>query len=178
MNEKELKINSTKIYDGKVVDLYIDDVLCPNGNKAKREVVRHHGGVCILGFIDNCVVMEKQYRYSYDEFILELPAGKLEPGENPLEAGIREFEEETGYKPLHMIDLGEMYPSCGYCDEKIYLYFADKITKTHNHLDEDEFLEIILMPLDEVLTKIKNNEIKDAKTICLIQKYLLLNEVK
>ena len=175
MNKKEEKTISTEvIYDGKVVNLTKDEVLCPNGEKSIREVINHRGGVCILGFVDNKVIIEKQFRYSYKEEIYELPAGKLEKGENPLEAAIREFEEETGYKPLEMISLGSLYPSCGYTNEIIYLYYAKRITLGKRHLDSDEMIDIELLPLEEIIKMIDQNIIKDAKTICLIDRYLRL----
>lgn len=175
MNKKEEKtLSSALIYDGKVVNLTKDEVLCPNGQKAYREVVNHRGGVCILGFLDNKVIIEKQFRYAYKEEVYELPAGKLEKDENPLEAAIREYEEETGYKPLEMISLGCMYPSCGYTNEIIYLYYAKRIEKGHRHLDDDEVIDIELMSLEEVVKLIDNNTIKDAKTICLIDRFLRL----
>lgn len=173
MEDKEIKLNSELIFDGHVVHLYKDEVLCPNGNKSTREIIKHPGGVCILGVVDNKVILEKQYRYAYDEFLYELPAGKLEKGENPYEAGLREFEEETGYKAKSLTSYGEMYPSCGYTNEIIYLYVANDIAKSVRHLDDDEFIDVLYVPMDEVVQMIENGQIKDAKTICLIGKYLL-----
>lgn len=168
--EKTLKSNL--MFDGKVVKVYKDDVLCENGNTSVREIIRHNGGVCILGIVDDKVILEKQYRYAYNEEIYELPAGKLEINENPYDAGLREFEEETGYKAESLIDLGCMYPTCGYSSEIIYLYLANNISKSKRHLDEDEVIDIMMVSIDEVLKMIDENKIKDAKTICLIHKYL------
>ena len=168
--EKTLK--SELVFNGKVVKVYNDDVLCENGNVSKREIIKHNGGVCVLGIVDNKIILEKQYRYAYNEEIYELPAGKLEINENPYDAGLREFEEETGYKAKRLIDLGCMYPTCGYSNEIIYLYLADDITKTSRHLDEDEVIDIIMVNIEQVLQMIDENKIKDAKTICLIHKYL------
>jgi len=174
MAEKEIKLSSSNLYDGKVIKLFVDEVSCNGGKKAKREYVKHPGGVCILAFDENNnVLMEKQFRYPYNDFILELPAGKLEPGEDPYVAGIRELEEETGYKAESLISYGKMYPSVGYTNEIIYLYLAKNIKKGELHLDEDENLDVVRMPLDKIVGMINNNEICDAKTIILITKYLL-----
>ena len=170
---KEKTINSKKIFDGKVVKLFVDEVLTPNNNVATREIVKHLGGVCILGIIDNKVIMEKQYRYAYDEILYELPAGKLEQGEQPLEAAKREFEEETGYKVNNIIEYGKMYPTCGYSNEIIYLFLAEGLRKSKRNLDEDEIIDLEYIEIEEVVKMIKNGIIKDAKTICLISKYLM-----
>lgn len=175
MDFKEKQIKSDLIYNGKVVKLYVDDVKCPNNNLSKREIIKHNGGVCILAIIDNKVILEKQYRYAYDEVLYELPAGKLEKNENPYDAALREFEEETGYKANTLIDYGKMYPTCGYSNEIIYMYVAKDIIKTKRHLDEDEFIEIEYVNLEEVVDMINKGIIKDAKTICLISKYILAN---
>lgn len=170
---KEKTINSKKIFDGKVVKLFVDEVLTPNNNVATREIVKHLGGVCILGIIDNKVIMEKQYRYAYDEILYELPAGKLEQGEQPIEAAKREFEEETGYKVNNIIEYGKMYPTCGYSNEIIYLFLAEGLSKSKRNLDEDEIIDLEYIEIEEVVKMIKNGIIKDAKTICLISKYLM-----
>lgn len=175
MNFEEKQIKSNLIYNGKVVKLYVDEVKCPNNNLSKREIIKHNGGVCILAIVDNKVILEKQYRYAYDEVLYELPAGKLEENENPYDAAIREFEEETGYKANTLIDYGKMYPTCGYSNEIIHMYVAKDIVKTKRHLDEDEFIEIEYIELDKVIDMINKGVIKDAKTICLISKYILAN---
>lgn len=174
MKEKTLKENI--VYNGKILRLNNDDVECDNGAVATREIVHHNGGVCILAFVDNKVVMVKQYRYAFQEELLELPAGKLEKGENPYDAGIRELEEEVGFRAESLTSLGLMYPTCGYSNEIIYLYLANNLTKVNRHLDFDENIDIYYYSLDEVLEKIQSNEIKDAKTIILILKYI--NHIK
>ena len=175
MDFKEKQVKSELIYNGKVVKLYVDDVKCPNDNISKREIVKHNGGVCVLAIVDNKVILEKQYRYAYDEVIYELPAGKLEENEDDYEAGLRELEEETGYKANKLISYGKMYPTCGYSNEIIYLYVAEGLTKTNRNLDEDEFIDIEYIELNKVVDMINEGIIKDAKTICLISKYLLAN---
>ena len=175
MNFKEKQLKSNQIYDGKVVKLYVDDVICPNNNISKREIVKHNGGVCVLAIVDGKIIMEKQYRYAYDEVLYELPAGKLETNEDSYLAGLRELEEETGYKAEKLIDYGMMYPTCGYSNEIIYLYVANGLSKTQRNLDEDEFIDIEYIELSKVVDMINKGIIKDAKTICLISKYLLAN---
>lgn len=167
--EKTLKYNV--VYRGKILTLNNDEVLV-NGKKSTREVVHHHGGVCILAEVDGKIVFEKQYRYAYGEEVWELPAGKLEEGENSYDAGIRELEEEVGLRAESLIDMGEMYPSCGYTDEKIHLYIAHNVTKVPRHLDEDENIDVYYFSIDEVKEMIMKGQIKDAKTISLVFKYL------
>lgn len=174
--EKTLKSNL--IYKGKILKVYNDEVLCINNNVSTREIVKHLGGVCILGFIDEKVILEKQYRYAFNEELFELPAGKLEENEKPYDAALREFEEETGYKALSLEYYGMMYPTCGYSNEIIYLYVADNIVKSKRNLDEDEAIDIIYLSLDEVVKMVNNNTIKDAKTICLISKFLIKNSMR
>lgn len=175
MDKQEKTIKSNLVFDGKVVSLYVDDVKCPNGNISKREIVRHHGGVCVLAIVDGKVIIEKQYRYAYDEELYELPAGKLEKDENPYDAGLRELEEETGYRAERLIDYGVMYPTCGYSDEIIYLYVAEGLSKTNRHLDEDEVIDVEYIEIEKIKEMIENGTIKDAKTIILIIKYLMKN---
>lgn len=177
MDFKEKQIKSELVYNGKVVKLFVDEVKCPNNNISKREIVKHNGGVCILAIIENKVILEKQYRYAYDEILYELPAGKLEENEDSYEAGLRELEEETGYKAEKLISYGQMYPTCGYSNEIIYLYVAEDICKTNRHLDEDEFIDVEFVELEKVVEMINKGVIKDAKTICLISKYLLAKQI-
>lgn len=173
MDQKEKQIESKLVYDGKVIKLYLDKVKTPNGNEALREIVKHNGGVCLLALVDNKVILEKQYRYAYDKVLYELPAGKLEANEDSYEAGIRELEEETGYKAASLISYGCMYPTCGYSNEIIYLYKAEGLTKTKRHLDQDENIDLEYVDLETVKKMILNNEIVDAKSICLLSKYFL-----
>ena len=171
MKKEEKTIKENVIYNGKILRLNRDDVSLPNGGTSIREIVHHHGGVCILAFVDGKVPMVKQFRYAFKKEMLELPAGKLEQGEDPYSAGIRELEEETGYKAESLTDLGYMYPSCGYTNEIIYLFKANNLTKTKMHLDIDENIEVCYFSMDEIIDMINHNEINDAKTICLIMKY-------
>lgn len=173
MKKIEKKVQTLNYVEGKVISYHVDKILCPNGNEAKREFVTHPGGVCILAVNDKKqIIMERQFRYPFLKEIYELPAGKLEMNEDPLLAAYREFEEETGYKAESMHSLGEIYPSVGYTNEIIHLFYTEHIIKTKTNLDEDEFLDIEWVDLKTIVEMIHKNEIKDAKTIALILKYI------
>ncbi len=169
-------VNKNLIYNGKIVDLYCDDAILPNGKPCKREYVSHRGGACVVFVKDDKVLLVKQFRYAYGEELLELPAGKLEEDENPKSCAFRELEEETGYIPDKLTLLHVMYPSPGYTNEKIYIYLAESVKDGNVRLDDDEFLNSFFIPLEEVKKMILNGEIKDAKTIIGIQSYLLENK--
>ena len=169
MNFQEKTLKSEQVYDGRIVKVYKDDVEISDGHKAYREVVKHSGGVVILAFKDSkTLLFVRQFRYPMQEVLLELPAGKLEYGEDPFVAAKRELEEETGYQAKKWSDLGYVYTSPGYSNEKLYLYKAEDLTYTKQNLDEGEILEPLEMSYDEVLKKINDNEIVDAKTLCAI----------
>lgn len=171
MGKIEKTVKSNVVYDGKILRLNCDDVEAANGQIVKREIVHHHGGVCVLAIRNDKVILVKQYRYAYGEEMFELPAGKLEKGEDSYQAGLRELEEEVDLKAESLTDFGEMYPSCGYTNEIIHLYKANGLTEVPRHLDDDECIDIYEFSLDEVLQMIKSGQIKDAKTICLVLKY-------
>ena len=172
MNKEEKKISGETLFKGRVISLHNDKVLCPNGVETTREYVTHPGGVCLLMEVDGKIGLVKQFRYPYQEEILELPAGKLEKGEDPYVAGLRELEEETGYKAESLVSYGCMYPSVGYTNEIIHLYVAKNCVKTHTNFDFDEDLDLILIDKEELKEMIKTNQIKDAKTIILLTRYL------
>lgn len=175
MELTEKTINSKTIFDGKILHVIHDDVELPNGSKAKREVVRHPGGVCIAALDgDNNLLFVKQFRYPYAEEVLELPAGKLEKGSTPLENGKRELREETGAEGYSYISLGQVYPSPGYTDEIIHLYCCRVKEIGDSCPDEDEFLNIIKIPLDKAAEMVLNNQIPDAKTQVAVLKTLML----
>lgn len=167
MEFKEKTLDSQMMYDGIIIKVYKDNVELADGKKSFREVVRHSGGVVILAFKDeDTILLVKQYRYPTGETVLELPAGKLEKGEDPFEAAKRELEEETGYCANKWTDLGYINTSPGFSDEKLYLYLAQDLEYTHCHPDEGEIIQAFEYKYDDVLKMIDNGEINDAKTIC------------
>ena len=168
MEFREKTINSELIFDGRVVKLYKDSVELSTGQKTFREVVKHSGGVVILAFKEDKILLVKQFRYPMKEVMLELPAGKLEQGEDPFEAAKRELEEETGYCANKWTDLGYVYTSPGYSDEKLYLYKAEDLEFTHCHPDEGEIIQAFEYKYDDVLKMIDNGQINDAKTLCAL----------
>lgn len=175
LEEKTVKKNIK--YEGKIITVRCDDAMLPNGKLCIREVVEHSGGVCIAPITDKGeLIFVRQFRYPYMEVLLELPAGKLEKGENPLEAGKRELEEETGRVAESYYDCGRLYPSPGYDGEIIYLYAAWGLNTTRMHLDEDEFLEVETIPIERAVDMVMNNEISDSKTQTLILKVSKLIE--
>ena len=177
MNNEEIKLSGEIVFDGKIFKIHKDIVMCPNGNKATREILHHNGGAGVLCLNEkNDVLLERQFRYAYGETLYEIPAGKLEIGEDPYVAATRELEEETGNKADTLTPLGVIYPTCGYSDEKIYLYLARNTKITHTNFDEDEVISSEYYPLEEVMLMIKDGKIKDAKTICAINYYLMLDK--
>jgi ADP-ribose pyrophosphatase len=169
--EKTIKKNY--LYQGKILNLRCDDALLPNGQPCKREIVEHNGGACVLYVEDGKVLLVRQYRYAYGESIYEIPAGKLEKGEDPMLAAARELEEEAGVQAGRLQLLYVNYPTPGYTNEKIYIYRAFDGKKVSAHLDEGEFLDVEYIPLDKVKEMLKNGEIRDGKTIIALQAYFL-----
>ena len=172
MNLQEKRLKSKTVYKGRVVNLEVDEVMLPNGKKSYRECVRHSGGAAVLLIKENAVLLVKQFRYLYGKPIYEIPAGKLNVGEDPKVAAVRELEEETGFRAnlTHLLDI---YPTPGYTDEIIHIYLAESFDATRQKLDEDEFLEYSFVDITTVLKMIDDGEIKDAKTIAALYKYLL-----
>lgn len=168
MEFTEKTLDSKLVFDGKVVKLYKDSIELPTGQKSFREIVKHSGGVVILAYKENKILLVKQFRYPMKEVLYELPAGKLEYGEDPFEAAKRELEEETGYCAGKWTDLGFVYTSPGYSDEKLYLYKAEDLNYTHRHPDEGEILEPLEIEEKEVIAMIGNGKINDAKTLCAL----------
>lgn len=168
---EEKQISTKRIYDGKIVNLRVDTVLLPNGREALREVIEHGGAVCVVPVMpDGTVYLVRQYRYPFAEAVLEIPAGKLDAGEQPVDAANRELEEEIGMKASELIYMGEFRPSVAYDMEVIHMYLARGLVKTHQHLDEDEFLNIETYPLDQIHSMILDNQLTDGKTIAAVLK--------
>lgn len=164
-NEKTIDIKN--IYKGKIIDVNLHTVDLPNGKQSTREIVNHPGGVAIIAYKDKeTILLVEQFRKPIEKSILELPAGKIEKGEDIELCGMRELEEETGYKAKEFEYLGKIVSSPGFCDEYIYIYKADCLHKGEDNLgDEDEFINIKEMKIDKVKEMIKSGEIIDAKTI-------------
>ena len=176
MDFTEKPLKQDYIYKGKIVNLRVDDAELPDGTTALREVLVHPGGVCVAALTDTQeLLFVKQFRYPYMETVLELPAGKLEYGEDPFAAGKRELLEETGAAAEHYRDLGKLYPTPGYCGEIIHMYLAENLHFFEQQLDEDEFLEVRRIPLEEAFQMVMRNEIRDSKTqVGILKTYQLV----
>lgn len=176
----EKTIGSTNVYDGKVLHILVDDVELPNGRTSKREIVVHQGGVCVAALDENNnLFFVRQFRYPYKEVVLELPAGKLEMGQTPLENGKRELLEETGCIGYNFISLGQMYPSPGYTGEIIHLYACRVKSQEAQQLDNDEFLTVEKIPIDKAMELVLNNQLPDGKSqIAILKLHALLKSGK
>ncbi len=174
MNFFEKKLSGETVYDGKILKLEVDKIELPDGTAAKRECVRHSGGAAVLCVVDGKVLLVKQYRYLYGKEIYEIPAGKLEKGEDPQVAAARELSEETGISATLKPYL-KIYPTPGYTDEIIHIFIASDYRCGEQKLDDKEFLSVIFKPLSEVLEMIEYGEICDAKTVAAVYKYLSEN---
>ncbi|MFW5982270.1 MAG: NUDIX hydrolase [Halanaerobiaceae bacterium] len=174
MTQEEKTVNSKRIYEGNVIKLRVDEVLLSNENKSQREIVEHPGGVTILAVDENQqILLVEQYRKPAEESILELPAGKLEKNEDPLECAKRELIEETGYQAGKIEHLISFYTTPGFCDEIIHLYFASDLKDVGVNPDEDEILRNHSLKKEDIISMIKEGNIKDAKSIIGLQYYLL-----
>lgn len=178
MNLKEEKINSSMLYDGRIIKLYNDEIKLPDGKGAYREYVKHPGGVCVVPITDEGEVMlVRQYRYVYGKEIIEIPAGKRDSfSEDTLLGAKRELKEELGITAENFIYLGEFYPTPGYTDEIIYMYAATKLTFGETCPDEDEFIDAERIHIDTLTDMIMDGEIKDGKTIAAVLKVKRLME--
>lgn len=178
MKLREKQLEAEYIYKGKIINVRRDKALLPNGAEALREVVEHPGGVTVAALTDKDeVLFVRQFRYPYEEVILEIPAGKRDSrDEAPLECGKRELREETGATAEKYISLGELYPTPGYCGEVIYMFAATGLSFGDCDPDEDEFLEVERIPLERAVEMVLSGEIKDAKTQTAILKLKLLRD--
>lgn len=175
----ETFVSSKIIYDGRILHVRDDKVTLPNGKEASREVIRHIGAVCVVPVTeDNKVIVERQFRYPVNCVITEIPAGKLDShDEDPLEAVKRELREETGYSADEWICLGEYLPAPAYCDELIPMYLARGLHKGETDLDEDEFLDVYMIPIEELVKDIMDGKIRDGKTqIAVLKAYNILKQ--
>lgn len=168
----EKKINSKAVYTGRLLHVFCDNVILPNGNEATRDLIRHIGAVAVLPITDDGkVIIEHQFRYPVNEVLFEIPAGKLDSkDEDKLEAVKRELREETGYTASEWIELGDLYPTPAYSDEVIRLYIAKGLEKGDRELDDDEFIDVEMVSLSDLVEDVMNGRIKDAKTQIAILK--------
>jgi len=169
INLEEKTVSREDIFNGRVFDVHRDKILLPDNREAFREVVEHNGGVCIAAVDEeNNIYLVEQFRYPLREVTLEVVAGKLEKGEDPLEAAIRELSEEAGLKTASIRQVGILYPSPGYCSEKLYLYLATELQEGEQHLDDGEFLKCIKVPLSTAVEMVVSDQIVDGKTKALV----------
>ena len=177
MKLEEKTVRKNYVYKGRIINVRCDDAELPNGKPCLREVIEHPGGVCVAALTQSDeLIFVRQFRYPYYEVVLELPAGKLEKGEDPLETGKRELLEEAGCVAEEYADLGKFYPSPGYCGEIISLYAARGLSFSGQKLDEDEFLNVETIPLDRAVEMVLSNEIRDGKTQAAVLKLKLLKD--
>ena len=165
----EHRVSSELVFDGALLKVYRDQVRLPDGGQGQREYIRHPGAVAVVPlFDDRSILLERQFRYPQGRVFIEIPAGKLEPGEPHLDTAKRELMEETGYEAQEWTRLCVIDTAIGYTDERIELYLARKLIKKTRKLDPGEFLEIFLLPFDDAVQMVRDNRISDVKTVAAI----------
>jgi ADP-ribose pyrophosphatase len=175
MEEKTL--SSKSIYKGKIINLRVDKVILPNGKKATREIIEHYGAVAILPLIGkNKFLLVKQFRKPIEKTLLEIPAGRIEKGENIKRCAKRELKEETGYKTNDLKKLASVYLAPGYSSEIIHIFLAKNLKKSKPNPDDDEIIQNVILEKKDALCKIKSGKINDSKTIIAIMLYLQLEK--
>lgn len=168
MKLTETTVEKKYVYDGKILKVRRDDARLPDGKPCVREMVEHPGGAAVLAEYDGKIAFVRQFRYPYGEEILEVPAGKLERGEAPVRTVERELSEETGLVADRFVSVGEIYPTPGYTNERLYLFKAEGVRRGESHLDEGEFLTTEWYTPEEALAMVRDGRIKDAKTVVLL----------
>ncbi len=172
-------MSTRHIYKGKVVTLNVDTVILPNGVTIDLEIIRHPGAAAVVPMKDaHTVILIRQFRHAANGFIYEIPAGKLHPGEDPLDCASRELEEEIGYRAASFELLTSIFTAPGFADEVIHIYKATGLTKGRQHLDRDEVLEVLEMPLTEAIKQIQEGTIRDGKTIVGLQAVYIRNIIR
>jgi ADP-ribose pyrophosphatase len=163
-------MGTKNIYSGRVVTLNLESVTLPNGNTVELEIIRHPGAAAMVPLkTDGAVVLVRQYRHAAGGYIYEIPAGKLHPGEDPRECAARELEEEVGYRAERFDLLTSIFTAPGFADEVIHIYQASGLTPGRQHLDHDEVLDVIEVPLEKAISMIRDGTIQDGKTIVGLQ---------
>jgi len=171
MHLEEKTLSSQTVYKGVIFTVKKDSAELEDGSTARRDIIIHSGGVCVIPITENNeIFMVRQYRYPFHEITCEVPAGKLNFGENHAECGKRELLEETGCTCSEYIYLGEMYPTPAYNSEITYMYLAKGLNYKKQRLDDDEFLDVIKIPISEAVEMVMNNQLKDGKTQLIILK--------
>ncbi|WP_240413957.1 NUDIX domain-containing protein [Paenibacillus periandrae] len=165
---EEVTLSTQQIFEGKIISLQVDTVRLPNGKTATREIVKHPGAVAVLALVDDKMLVVEQFRKPLERNQIEIPAGKLDAGEDPMEAAKRELKEETGYSCDTMKLVSSFYTSPGFADEIIHLYVAEQLTNGDAQLDEDEFLDVESITLEQAQQYMREQRISDAKTITAV----------
>lgn len=168
----ETWIEKKEIYKGKIFSLWGGKVALDNGETAVREYVRHAGGVAIVAVVDHNVILIRQFRISIERDLIELPAGRLEPNEDPLQCAARELEEEIGYRPRELIPLASYFSSVGFTDERMHIFLALEPEKTTLKLEADERIREVIMPVESIQEKLDAQVFEDAKTIIGLREFL------
>ncbi|MCC6569364.1 MAG: NUDIX hydrolase [Anaerolineales bacterium] len=158
-------IKQEEIYKGKIFSLWGGQVSLDNGDTAVREYIRHSGGVAIVPVIDGNVILIRQFRISIERELIELPAGRLELDENPMECAARELEEEIGYQAKKLIPIASYFASVGNSNERMFLFLATELEKTKRSLEADERIREVVFSLDVIREKLANQEFEDSKTL-------------
>ncbi|MFD1955807.1 NUDIX hydrolase [Paenibacillus thailandensis] len=169
----EKTVKTERIFDGKIISLQVDTVELPEGRTATREIVKHPGAAAVMALLDGKLLVVEQFRKPLEKFQVEIPAGKLDPNEDPIVAAARELEEETGYRAEELKPVSAFYTSPGFADEKLYLYFAERIVPGKLNPDEDEFLQVRAITMEDADALIAEGRISDAKTILAVYAWKL-----